>query len=33
MENEWEKFRYIMECTNDIGGMRCVVGQKKRGSE
>ena len=34
VENEWEKFRYIvMECTNDICGMRLVGGQRKTGSE
>ena len=32
MEKEWEKFRNIvMECTNDVCGMRRVGGQRKRG--
>ena len=31
---EWEKFRdIVMECTNDVCGMRCVGGQRRKGSE
>ena len=34
MEKEWEKFRdIVMECTNDVCGMRCVGGQRRKGSE
>ena len=34
MEKEWEKFRdIVMECTNDVCGMRRVVGQRRKGSE
>ena len=29
---EWEKFRdIVMECTNDVSGMRRVIGQKRKG--
>ena len=32
VEKEWEKFRdIVMECTNDVCGMRRVGGQRKRG--
>ena len=31
---EWEKFRdIVMECTNDVCGMRCVSGQRIKRSE
>ena len=31
---EWEKFRdMVMEYTNDVCGMRCVGGQRRKGSE
>ena len=31
---EFEKFRdIVMECTNDVCGMRCVGGQRRKGSE
>ena len=34
VEKEWEKFRdIVMECTNDICGMRRVGGQRRKGSE
>ena len=34
VEKEWEKFRdIVMECTNDVCGMRRVVGQRRKGSE
>ena len=34
MEKEWEKFRdMVMECTNDVCGMRRVGGQRRKGSE
>ena len=34
MENEWEKFRMlVMECTNDVCGMRRVCGLRRKGSE
>ena len=34
MEKEWEKFRdIVMECTNDLCGMRRVGGQRRKGSE
>ena len=34
MEKEWEKFRdVVMECTNDLCGMRHVGGQRKKGNE
>ena len=30
---EWEKFRdIVMECTNDVCGMRHVGGQRRKGS-
>ena len=33
-KEEWEKFRdIVMECTNDVCGMRHVVGQRRKGSE
>ena len=33
MEKEWEKFRdMVMECTNDVCGMRRVGGQRRKGS-
>ena len=33
-EKEWEKFRdIVMECTNDVCGMRRVGGQRRKGSE
>ena len=33
-EKEWEKFRdMVMECTNDVCGMRRVGGQRRKGSE
>ena len=33
-EKEWEKFRdIVMECTNDICGMRRVGEQRRKGSE
>ena len=32
MEKEWEKFRdIVMECTNDIRGMRRVGGREESG--
>ena len=32
MEKEWEKFRdMVMECTNDVCGMRCGAGREERG--
>ena len=32
VEKEWEKFRdIVMECTNDVCGIRHVSGQKKNG--
>ena len=32
VEKEWEKFRYIVvECTNDVCGMRLVGGQRRQG--
>ena len=34
VEKEWEKFRdIVMECTNDVYGMRRVGGQRRNGSE
>ena len=34
VEKEWEKFRdMVMECTNDVCGMRCVGRQRRKGSE
>ena len=34
MHKEWEKFRdMVMECTNDVCGMRRVGGQRRKGSE
>ena len=31
---EFEKFRdIVMECTNDVCGMRCLGGQRRKGSE
>ena len=34
VEKEWEKFRdMVMECTNDVCGMRRVGGQTRKGSE
>ena len=31
---EWEKFRdTVMECTNDVSGMRRAGGQRRKGSE
>ena len=34
VEKKWEKFRdMVMECTNDLCGMRCVGGQRRKGSE
>ena len=34
MEKEWEKFRdMVMECTNNVFGMRCAGGQRRNGSE
>ena len=34
MEKEWEKFRdMVMECTNDVCGMKRVGGQLRKGSE
>ena len=34
VEKEWEKFRVtVVECTNDVCGMRCVFGQRRTGSE
>ena len=33
VEKEWEKFRdMVMECTNDVCGMRRVGGQRRKGS-
>ena len=33
VEKEWEKFRdIVMECTNDVCGMRRVGGQRRNGS-
>ena len=30
VEKEWKKFRdIVIECTNDVCGMRCVGGQRK----
>ena len=34
VEKEWEKFRdVVMECTNEVCGMRRVGGQRRKGSE
>ena len=34
VEKEFEKFRYmVMQCTNDVCGMRRVGGQRRKGSE
>ena len=34
LENEWEMFRdMVIECTNDVCGMRRVGGQRRKGSE
>ena len=34
VEKEWEKFRdMVMECTNDVCGMRLVGGQRRMGSK
>ena len=34
MEKEWEKFRdMVMECNNDVCGMRRVGGHRRKGSE
>ena len=33
METEREMFRDIMECTNDVCGVRRVGGQERNGSE
>ena len=34
MEKEWETFRdIVMECTNDVCGMRCAGGQRRKWSE
>ena len=34
VEKEWEKVRdMVMECTNDVCGMRHVGGQRRKGSE
>ena len=34
MAKEWEKLRdMVMECTNDVCGMRRVGGQRRKGSE
>ena len=34
MEKEWEKFGdIVMECTNDVCGMKRVGGQRRNGSE
>ena len=34
VEREWEKYRdIVMECTNDVCGMRCVGGQRRTGRE
>ena len=34
MEKEWERFRdTVMECTNDVCGMRRVGGQSRKGNE
>ena len=34
VEKEYEKFRdMVMECTNDVCGMRRVGGQRRKGSE
>ena len=34
VEKEWEKFRNtVIECTNDVFGMRLVSGQRRKRSE
>ena len=34
VEKDWEKFRdMVMECTNDVCGMRHVGRQRRKGSE
>ena len=34
VEKEWEKFRdIVMECTNEVCGMRRVGGQRRKGSD
>ena len=34
VEKEWEKFRdIVLECTNDVCGMRRVGGQRRKGSK
>ena len=34
MEKDWEEFKdIVMECTNDVCGMRRVCGQRRNGSE
>ena len=34
VQKEWEKFRdIVMECTNDVCGMRHVGGQRRKWSE
>ena len=34
MEKEWENIRdIVMECTNDVCGMRRVGGQRRKGSK
>ena len=34
VEKEWEKFRdIVIECTNDVCGMRRVRGQRRKRSE
>ena len=34
VQKKWEKFRdIVMECTNDVCGMRRVGGQRRKGSE
>ena len=34
VESEWEKFRdIVMECTNDVCGMRRVGGQRRQAGE
>ena len=32
-EKEWEELYIVMECTNDVFGMRRVGGQRRKGSE
>ena len=34
VEKDWEKFRdMVMECTNDVCGIRRLGGQRRKGSE